>query len=120
MAQAFADLGVRATCGPLAVVRSPFRIALQCGRAVMSGLVFACIAPHGWLLVPPISGSQGRKAASTRAAMEELGRRLDAAQPETIVLVTPHGLTVDGVFSLLHTPRLTGSLGHLTVLGGNE
>ncbi len=77
----------------------------------MSGLVFACIAPHGGMVIPTIGGAEGRKALATRAAMEELGRRMAAARPETIVLVTPHGVRVDGHFSLLDTGRVAGELG---------
>lgn len=77
----------------------------------MSGLVFACIAPHGSMIIPLLGGEEGQKALVTRAAMEELGRRLAAAQPETVVLVTPHGHRVDGVFSLLNNRRVRGELG---------
>lgn len=77
----------------------------------MSGLVFACIAPHGSLVIPTIGGAEGEKALKTRAAMEELGRRLAAARPDTIVLVTPHGFRVDDTFSLLATGRVAGQLG---------
>src|SRR2546425_8625285 len=77
----------------------------------MSGLVFACIAPHGGLIIPALAGERGQKALATRAAMEELGRRMAASQPETVVLVTPHGHRVDGVFSLLNNARVRGELG---------
>jgi aromatic ring-opening dioxygenase LigB subunit len=43
--------------------------------------------------------------------MEELGRRMAAARPETIVLVTPHGHRVDNAFSLLNNQRVVGELG---------
>ncbi len=76
----------------------------------MSGLVFACIAPHGSMVIPALADKNGHKALATRAAMEELGRRMAAAQPETIVLITPHGYRVDGVFSLLDNRRVRGEL----------
>ena len=77
----------------------------------MSGLVFACIAPHGSMIVPLLAGEEGQKALATRAAMEELGRRVAASRPETVVLMTPHGHRVDGVFSLLNNQRVRGELG---------
>ncbi len=40
----------------------------------MSGLVFACIAPHGSMIIPLLAGEEGQKTLATRAAMEELGR----------------------------------------------
>jgi aromatic ring-opening dioxygenase LigB subunit len=77
----------------------------------MRGLVFACIAPHGSMIIPLLNEEGGQKALVTRAAIEELGRRMAAAQPETIVLITPHGHRVDGAFSLLNNQRVRGDLG---------
>lgn len=76
----------------------------------MSGLVFACIAPHGSMIIPLLAGEDGQKALTTRASMEELGRRMAATRPETVVLVTPHGHRVDGVFSLLNNALVRGEL----------
>jgi aromatic ring-opening dioxygenase LigB subunit len=84
----------------------------------MSGLVFACIAPHGGIIIPALAGEAGQKALATRTAMEELGRRMAASHPETVVLVTPHGYRVDGFFSLLNNRRVRGELG--PEIGGNE
>ena len=77
----------------------------------MIGLVFACIAPHGSMIIPLLAGEEGQKALTTRAAMEELGQRMATTHPETLVLVTPHGHRVDGVFSLLNNQRVRGELG---------
>lgn len=54
-------------------------------------IVFASIAPHGDLELD----------ASLRAAMEELGRRFDAAAPEVAVVVTPHSVHVEGHFAVV-------------------
>ena len=77
----------------------------------MSGLIFACIAPHGSMIIPLLGEKGAEKALATRAAMEELGRRVAAAQPETLVVITPHGHRVDGCFSLLNNRRVQGTLG---------
>jgi aromatic ring-opening dioxygenase LigB subunit len=77
----------------------------------MSGLVFACIAPHATMVIPMLAGKQGHKALATRAAMEELGRRMQSAQPETVVVITPHGHRIDKTFSLLNNRRVRGELG---------
>src|SRR5258706_14079704 len=77
----------------------------------MSGLVFACIAPHGSMIIPLLGEKGAEKALATRAAMEDLGRRVAAAQPETLVVITPHGHRVDGCFSLLNNRRVQGTLG---------
>jgi aromatic ring-opening dioxygenase LigB subunit len=54
-------------------------------------LVFACIAPHGGVDLAP----------ELRAAMEELGRRFEAATPDVAVVVTPHSVHVDGHFAVV-------------------
>ncbi len=77
----------------------------------MSGLIFACIAPHGSMIIPLLGEKGAEKALATRVAMEELGRRVAAAQPETLVVITPHGHRVDGCFSLLDNRRVQGTLG---------
>jgi len=76
----------------------------------MDQLVFACIAPHGGITLPLLAGAEARKALKTRLALEELGRRMLEAAPETIVVITPHGHRVDGVFSLLNNRRVRGTL----------
>jgi aromatic ring-opening dioxygenase LigB subunit len=54
-------------------------------------LVFAGIAAHTPLLMPTI-GKEGLSIIQkTKEAMEQLERELYVAQPETIVVITPHG-----------------------------
>jgi len=54
-------------------------------------VAFACIAPHGDLDEIP----------ELRAAMEELGRRFDAAGGETAIVVTPHNVHVERHFAVV-------------------
>lgn len=59
-------------------------------------LVFACIAPHGDMELD----------AGLREAMEELGRRFDAAEPDVAVVVTPHNVHVDGHYAVITAGRV--------------
>ena len=59
-------------------------------------LVFACIAPHGDMELD----------AGIRSAMEELGRRFDAAAPDVAVVVTPHNVHVEGHFAVITAGRV--------------
>ncbi|HVC82034.1 MAG TPA: hypothetical protein VNL35_16195 [Chloroflexota bacterium] len=74
--------------------------------------------PHGGLLIPLVSGPDGAKALKSRAAMEELGRRMADAQPDTVVIIEPHSLLVDGAISILDSARVHGSLGPGITVGG--
>jgi aromatic ring-opening dioxygenase LigB subunit len=75
----------------------------------MAGLVFACVAPHGFPIIPNLS-DDAEGALATRAAMQELGRRCAAAQPDAIVVATPHGTRVDGAICLAAVARAAGTL----------
>jgi len=86
----------------------------------MSGIEFACIAPHGSMIIPLLGERDAEKARTTRLAMEELGKRVAAVKPETIVVVTPHGHRIDQCFSLLHNKRVQGTLGPEPESSGNS
>ena len=62
-------------------------------------LVFACITPHGFSLIPAVS-DDAEGGLATRSALEEVGRRGAAANPDVIVIATPHGFRVDGTICL--------------------
>ena len=59
-------------------------------------IVFAAIAPHGDVDDDP----------ELRAAMEELGRRCAAAEPETAIVLTPHNVHVEGHFAVVTAARV--------------
>jgi aromatic ring-opening dioxygenase LigB subunit len=64
-------------------------------------IVAAAIAPHGTPAFEP---------GPTRDALEEIGRRFAAAEPEAIVVVTPHNVHVSGHFAVVDAATLAGSL----------
>jgi aromatic ring-opening dioxygenase LigB subunit len=65
-------------------------------------IVFGAIAPHGEPAF--VDGSP------TRAALEELARRLAGAQPDVTVVVTPHNVHVEGSFAVVTAGKLVGGL----------
>lgn len=75
-----------------------------------TGLVFACVAPHGGEVIVELAGDQLEAFASTRHGMEELGVRMRAARPDTIVVATPHGLRIDRYIGVVTTAHTSGSL----------
>ena len=77
---------------------------------LQAGLVFACIAPHGGMAVPELAGAERDLAAQTRTAMENLGRRMAAARPDSIVIITPHGIRVSGLMCVSVTETAFGEL----------
>ena len=73
-------------------------------------LVFAAIAPHGTLAVPDAPGAEVPGSATTQAAMEELGRRFDAARPDATIVLTPHNVHIDGHFAVVLAGNASGDL----------
>ena len=78
----------------------------------VSGIVVAAIAPHGGIAVAELCDeSELGVAAATRAGLEELGRRFVAAKPDTVVVLTPHNVHVDGSLAVIVAGRLDGAVG---------
>ncbi len=73
-------------------------------------LIFGCIAPHGFQCLPELTPSPD-EAAATRRALTALGDRLAALRPETVIVVTPHGIRIDGAISISTAERAAGELG---------
>src|SRR6185312_7704541 len=66
-----------------------------------SMIVFGAIAPHGG----PIFDEP---ESPTRKGMEELGRLFAAADPEAVIVLTPHGFQVDGHIAVVRAGRVAG------------
>jgi aromatic ring-opening dioxygenase LigB subunit len=65
-------------------------------------IVFGAIAPHGDPAF--VEGSP------TRLAFAELGSRLERAQPEVTVIVTPHNVHVESAFAVVAAATIRGRL----------
>ena len=86
-------------------------VAVDAYPATGPGLVFACIAPHGGLAIPEACGPDERDLASaTQRGMLELGRLCEAAAPDALVVLTPHGIHLDGNFAVVTAGRVAGAL----------
>lgn len=66
-------------------------------------IVFGAIAPHGGIILDGES--------PTRTAMEELGRRHAAAAPDATIVITPHGVHLEGSFAVVTAATVAGDLG---------
>ena len=76
----------------------------------MTGFVFGCLTPHGSQMIEELSVSSPRLMEKTRASMEQLGRQMADANPDVIVVLTPHGLRVEGQFSVSDSEHMYGQL----------
>lgn len=65
-------------------------------------IVFGAIAPHG---DPAFA-----EGSPTRGGFEELGRRLEEAEPDVTIVVTPHSVHVEGAFAVVTAATIAGRL----------
>lgn len=72
--------------------------------------IFGCIAPHGFQILPELV-KDPQEAHVTRSAMADLGNRLEALAPDTVVILTPHGIRIDGTMCVSVSVRAAGELG---------
>ncbi len=74
-------------------------------------LVYACIAPHGEPIIPPLSNDRERKRYKpTTRAMQRLAQEMRAARPQTIVIATPHNLRLRGHVGVVTAAYASGGL----------
>jgi len=75
-----------------------------------SGVTIAVLMPHAPVLVPALGDQRLSEVASTIDAMREVARRLIAANPDSLVAVSPHSPRLSDAFGIWTGPRLHGSL----------
>jgi aromatic ring-opening dioxygenase LigB subunit len=73
-------------------------------------LVAAAIAPHGFPVIPELGGDGDEGGSQTPAAMREMGDLFGALGVESVIMVGPHGIRVDGAFAIVDAARAAGTL----------
>ncbi len=73
-------------------------------------IVYAAVVPHSPLLVPAIAQEHARLLDQTGRAVETIAAELYACQPETIILLTPHGPSIEGAVVIHVADRFQGDL----------
>ncbi len=80
-------------------------------------LTSAYITPHPPILIPEIGGSNLSSIENTVNAMKELGAELAEFKPETVLIVSPHGMIEDDKFGIYDFPVYRGDFGSLGAYG---
>ena len=74
-------------------------------------LAIGVIAPHGDIAVPDACDEATRGLAeATQQAMDEVGRLVAAAEPDAVVIATPHNLHVGGHIAVITASEVEGRL----------
>ncbi|MDD2421114.1 MAG: AmmeMemoRadiSam system protein A [Heliobacteriaceae bacterium] len=75
------------------------------------GIVFGGFVPHPPIIVPAVGRKHLAVVTRTVAAMEEWARDCVARQPETLIIISPHGPVFQDVIAVTATERVQGNLG---------
>jgi AmmeMemoRadiSam system protein A/AmmeMemoRadiSam system protein B len=56
-----------------------------------AGLLFGCIVPHPPVLLPEVGHDMAREVRATVDALRQLGQTIASYEPQTLVVLSPHG-----------------------------
>ena len=73
-----------------------------------SGIVFACISPHPPVIVPEIGRGREGETARTIEALRQVAGELGERQPETVLIISPHGPLQPDAMGISTAPRAIG------------
>jgi aromatic ring-opening dioxygenase LigB subunit len=78
---------------------------------VVSGIVFGAIASHGRIAVrEACTEDELQLVAATLRGFDELARRCGDADPEVLLVVTPHSVHVDGAMAVVVSAHMEGAV----------
>lgn len=75
------------------------------------GIVVAGISPHPPLIIPDVGGKEINTVRRTVDALKELSQAVAAADPETVLFITPHGPMYRDAVAILADAELQGDFG---------
>ncbi len=68
-------------------------------------IVFSAITPHSPLLIPAIGKENLKRLKKTEAALKKLADELYASNPDTILIISPHGKLKETAFNINLSPE---------------
>jgi AmmeMemoRadiSam system protein A len=78
-------------------------------------LVFAGVVPHPAIIVEEVGGGHNKDSAKTIEAMDKWTTLLKQANPDVIVIITPHGNVFQDAIAIQGGNKLTGSFANFGV-----
>ncbi|MFA6393277.1 MAG: AmmeMemoRadiSam system protein B [Patescibacteria group bacterium] len=73
-------------------------------------LIFSAIVPHPPLIIPSVGKKNALKLKKTAAAYKKLEGELYTSQPDTIIIISPHGCVYENSFCLNQSPEFTANM----------
>mgnify|MGYP001437010246 CR=1 FL=1 len=81
------------------------------------GLVYGCVVPHPPVLLPEVGGDMAAEVEPTVEALREIGRNIAAYEPDTLVLISPHGPLQRDAMSIGLAPAARGDFAQFNAPG---
>ncbi len=72
-------------------------------------LVLSAIVPHPPLLIPAIGKENLNRLNTTKESYEKIEQDLYVSQPDTIIIISPHGIIQPSVFTMNLNPEFFGN-----------
>lgn len=72
-------------------------------------LVFASICPHPPIIIPTIGGKDLKLVKKTIGAMKRLEKEFKKSDPDTVIVISPHGPIYSDVFSINFSQNYLGN-----------
>ena len=69
------------------------------------------LLPHPPILIPEVGGEEVKKIQASYNSMNEIGKDVKEKNPDTIILISPHGSMFGDSISLLYEESVQGDLG---------
>ena len=77
----------------------------------MQNLTICALMPHPPIMIPEVGKSELDKVKTTVASAQRAAKAIKEQNPQTIILVTPHGPVFEDAASISVHPRLKGNFG---------
>ncbi|HWI61453.1 MAG TPA: AmmeMemoRadiSam system protein A [Symbiobacteriaceae bacterium] len=77
----------------------------------MQELVYTALVPHPPILIPAVGGEEVDRVRATHSAMEQVAADLARLQPETVVIISPHGPVFRDAIAVHMIDSIRGDLG---------
>ncbi len=76
----------------------------------MNNILMVGITPHPPIIIPEVGGAEVEKVQNTVESLQKLAREIKTTNPETVVIITPHGPVFRDAVAVTGENELTGSL----------
>lgn len=80
------------------------------GRCIMNYLKGFYLMPHPPIIVPEVGRGEEKKIQMTADSCLKIAQEIKTISPETIIVVTPHGIMFSDAISISYDLKISGSL----------